>query len=148
MNASVSDYRINLFDQEMQGSAVPSFVKERTLLEEAKELKREFSCGKGKIVTSSPQMLRVIDIARRVANTDVSVLLLGESGVGKDIIAHFIHNESNRFGNPFVKVNCAALPEELLESETEALSQVLSRTRPVSSNRLIGERCSSMKLPK
>src|SRR3989442_5760627 len=117
MNASVSDYRLNLFDQEMRGTALPSFVKERTLLEEAKELKQEFSCGNGKIVTSSPQMLRVIEIARRVANTDASVLILGESGVGKDVIAHFIHHESNRFGNPFVKVNCAALPEELLESE-------------------------------
>ncbi len=69
------------------------------------------------IVTSSPEMLRIIGVARLVADTDVPVLILGESGVGKDVIAKFIHDQSNRFGNPFVRVNCAALPHDLLESE-------------------------------
>src|SRR5213078_1293545 len=62
-------------------------------------------------------MLRIIDIARQVAGTDVPVLILGESGVGKEVIASFIHEQSNRSEGPFVKVNCAALPHELLESE-------------------------------
>jgi two-component system response regulator AtoC len=69
------------------------------------------------LVTSNPRMLRIIDIARRVAQTDVPVLLLGESGVGKDVLAGFIHRQSDCAKGPFVKVNCAALPEELLESE-------------------------------
>jgi transcriptional regulator with PAS, ATPase and Fis domain len=62
-------------------------------------------------------MLRIIDIARHVAGTDVPVLILGESGVGKEVVASFIHEQSNRADGPFVKVNCAALPHELLESE-------------------------------
>jgi transcriptional regulator with PAS, ATPase and Fis domain len=62
-------------------------------------------------------MLRIIDISRHVASTDVPVLILGESGVGKEVIASFIHEQSNRSDGPFIKVNCAALPHELLESE-------------------------------
>src|SRR5215470_15269094 len=69
------------------------------------------------LVTSNPRMLRIIDIARRVAQADVPVLILGESGVGKDVLAGFIHRQSDCAGGPFVKVNCAALPGELLESE-------------------------------
>jgi two-component system, NtrC family, response regulator AtoC len=74
------------------------------------------NAGEG-FVTSNPRMLRIIDIARHVAQTDVPVLILGESGVGKDVLAGFIHQHSDRFDGPFVRVNCAALPNELLESE-------------------------------
>src|SRR5262249_10829934 len=72
--------------------------------------------GEG-FVTSNSRLLRIIDIARHVAQTDVPVLILGESGVGKDVLAGFIHRNSDRFAGPFVRVNCAALPNELLESE-------------------------------
>jgi len=72
--------------------------------------------GQG-LVTSNPQMLRILSVARHVAPTDVPVLILGESGVGKDVLASFIHRHSHCSGGPFVRVNCAALPDELLESE-------------------------------
>ena len=62
-------------------------------------------------------MHRVIDVARRVAQVDSTVLLTGESGVGKERVARFIHEESGRAGGPFVAINCGAVPESLLESE-------------------------------
>jgi DNA-binding NtrC family response regulator len=68
-------------------------------------------------ILESPAMERVLDVARRVAQVDSTVLLTGESGVGKERIARFIHDESGRAGGPFVAINCGAVPETLLESE-------------------------------
>jgi DNA-binding NtrC family response regulator len=69
------------------------------------------------IVGDSPQMRAVLDVARRVAPSGATVLLLGESGTGKEVIARAIHRWSRRGDQPFVVVNCVALSEELLESE-------------------------------
>jgi two-component system response regulator AtoC len=85
--------------------------------EEVETLNQENPYAGQGFVTSNPQMLRIIRIARHVAQTDVPVLILGESGVGKDVLASFIHRCSDRPDGPFVRVNCAALPDELLESE-------------------------------
>ena len=63
------------------------------------------------------KMDRIREVIDQVANTDVTVLIQGESGVGKEIVARFLHLSSLRKDKPFIKVNCAALPEELLESE-------------------------------
>lgn len=69
------------------------------------------------IVGSSPALESVLAEVERVAPTDSTVLVLGETGTGKDLIAHAIHNLSPRYGRPFVKLNCAAIPFDLLESE-------------------------------
>jgi DNA-binding NtrC family response regulator/predicted hydrocarbon binding protein len=69
------------------------------------------------LVAHSPAMRQVIDLARRVAQVDSTVLLTGESGVGKERIARLIHRESARAAGPFVAINCGAMPETLLESE-------------------------------
>ncbi|BAT40274.1 two-component system response regulator GlrR [Escherichia albertii] len=69
------------------------------------------------IVTRSPLMLRLLEQARLVAQSDVSVLINGQSGTGKEIFAQAIHNASPRNGKPFIAINCGALPEQLLESE-------------------------------
>ena len=73
--------------------------------------------GAKQIVGDSPALRAALDQARRVAPTNLPVFLRGESGVGKELFAHYIHDASPRAKNPFVKVNCAALPEPLLESE-------------------------------
>jgi DNA-binding NtrC family response regulator len=69
------------------------------------------------IITSNPQMEAMLALARRVAKTDATVLIQGETGTGKEILSQFIHRESVRHAGPFVAVNCAALPESLIESE-------------------------------
>ena len=69
------------------------------------------------IVTRSPQMLRLLEQAGMVAQSDVSVLIIGQSGTGKEIVAQAIHNASPRHEKPFIAINCGALPEQLLESE-------------------------------
>jgi DNA-binding NtrC family response regulator len=70
-----------------------------------------------KIVTQNREMMAMLDLAARVADSNMSVLIEGESGTGKELVAQFIHQRSARAQGPFVKVNCAALPENLLESE-------------------------------
>ncbi len=69
------------------------------------------------IVTRSPLMERLLEQAGMVAQSDVSVLINGQSGTGKEIVAQAIHNASPRRDKPFVAINCGALPEQLLESE-------------------------------
>lgn len=70
-----------------------------------------------KIVTRNEKMLKLLELAKKVAASDATVLIQGENGTGKELMARFIHENSSRRGGPFVAVNCAALPENLLESE-------------------------------
>jgi transcriptional regulator with GAF, ATPase, and Fis domain len=77
----------------------------------------EMTQENGLFIYASERMCRIKEIIDQVANTDVTVLIQGESGVGKEVVARSIHLNSFRREKPFVKVNCAALPQELLESE-------------------------------
>jgi two-component system, NtrC family, response regulator len=69
------------------------------------------------LITAAPEMLKVCQFVEKVAPTDVTVLLLGESGTGKELLARAVHDLSNRANAPFSAINCAAIPENLLESE-------------------------------
>lgn len=69
------------------------------------------------IITKNPKMLTVVNEAKRIAASDCTVLITGESGTGKELFAHSIHEASNRGKGPFVAINCAALPQDLVESE-------------------------------
>jgi two-component system, response regulator FlrC len=74
--------------------------------------------GRGrKLITNDAGMLRLLSQVRRVARSQASVLIQGESGTGKELIARFVHQVSDRAKGPFIAINCAALPENLLESE-------------------------------
>jgi len=102
-------------------------------------------------VALSDAMREVVRLAGRVAATDANVLVTGESGTGKDALALFIHGQSSRAASPFVKIDCATLPADLLEAELS----VMKRGRlpaPVKESRegwkrRIGERWCSMRSP-
>jgi two-component system response regulator FlrC len=80
-------------------------------------VQRALGTDSGKIICSSRSMKDVLVRAQQVAKSDVTVLVMGESGVGKELISRYIHENGDRRDMPFVAVNCAALPENLLESE-------------------------------
>ena len=86
------------------------------LVTENRALKRAESV-RYEMVGQSPALARVTETIRRAAPTNATVLLLGESGVGKELVARAIHRNSQRARERFVQVNCAAIPEELIESE-------------------------------
>jgi two-component system, NtrC family, response regulator len=71
----------------------------------------------GSIITAAPEMLKVARTIERVGSTNVSVMLLGASGTGKELLARAVHQQSGRGSGPFVAINCAAIPENLLEAE-------------------------------
>jgi len=79
--------------------------------------KDKFSAYSSSMVGEDPKLRRVFSILERVADTDCTVLVTGESGTGKELVARALHDASGRRGRPFVPVNCAAIPENLVESE-------------------------------
>lgn len=94
-------------------------VRHKQLEDELRRLKEapERAPGRHRIVGESPQIREVKNLAMRVAAADISVLITGESGTGKELIARTIHDQSPRRDGPFIPINCAAVPAQLLESE-------------------------------
>ena len=78
---------------------------------------KKSSNGKFTIITKNKEMIRLLELAKKVADSNASVFIQGESGTGKELFARYIHNYSSRKDKAFVAINCAALPETLLESE-------------------------------
>jgi DNA-binding NtrC family response regulator len=113
------DYIVKGFDIEALRRRVANILKLAELGAENHRLRRELVAeGQfGRMLGASPAMRRVFEMAERVAPTDATVLILGESGTGKDLLAQEIHHRSPRAGKPIIAVNCAALPENLIESE-------------------------------
>ena len=100
----------------------PKPVDMDTLLEEVKGLEAGHSqdssvIAQEEILTQDPEMIRILNMAKEAAKTDATILITGESGTGKELIANTVHKFSQRSGKPFVKVNCAAIMQTLLESE-------------------------------
>ncbi len=119
MKAGASDFLLKPFDLEHLTAVVNKALEIRSLREENRALKEELGRKYqwDNIVGRSPAMQQIFATIMRVAPTRATVLLAGESGVGKDLIARAIHFHSPRKDRPFVKINCTALPENLMESE-------------------------------
>ncbi|MGH9359766.1 MAG: sigma-54-dependent transcriptional regulator [Terriglobia bacterium] len=119
MKAGASDYILKPFSLEEIKLIVKKELDVRRLQEENRDLREALGQRYAfkNIVARSPKMQEVLALVERVAPGNSTVLLGGESGVGKDLIARAIHQHSRRASGPFVKINCAAIPENLLESE-------------------------------
>src|ERR671912_2477529 len=120
-----ADYVVKPGDPEGLGeialdSAIKQAIERTRLVSELTHLRRQLSDDQNHAFIGwgdSPAMRQVAHVIEQVADSDVTVLIRGESGVGKELVARAIHQRSTRKQKPFVKVNCAALPAELLESE-------------------------------
>jgi DNA-binding NtrC family response regulator len=119
LQLGAADYLVKGFELEELRTRVANLLKLATLEEENSALRRKLAVegNFGQMIGRSAAMRRAFEMADRVAQTDSTVLILGESGTGKDLMAQEIHARSLRNGRAYVAVNCAALPETLLESE-------------------------------
>jgi DNA-binding NtrC family response regulator len=119
MKAGAADFLLKPFSLDHLMAVIQKALELRALRDENRQLREEL--GKryefDNIVGRSPAMQEIFATIERVAPTRATVLLAGESGVGKDLIARAIHFHSPRRDRPFVKINCTALPENLMESE-------------------------------
>jgi two-component system response regulator AtoC len=117
MQLGASDYLNKPFEAEELEATLRDVFERRRLRQERERLLAEIGDPDASVVWQSPAMEAIRERIEHIADTDVTVLIQGESGVGKEVVARAIHDRSNRKTRPFVKVNCAALPADLLESE-------------------------------
>jgi len=111
------DYVTKPFKIDEVKIAIKKIEERKRIKSENLMLKKQLHCDFESFITNDPKVKRILHLAKKVANSDTTILILGESGVGKEVLAKAIRSESNRADKAFVSVNCGALPENLLESE-------------------------------
>jgi len=119
MKQGAADYVTKPFKVDEVKLVIEKTINRRRLIHENTSLKAQLQNENSfdNFIGNSDPVVRLKTMARRVASSDSTVLIRGESGTGKDLIARAMHNFSSRCGGPFVTINCAALPENLLETE-------------------------------
>jgi two-component system response regulator AtoC len=119
MRAGAYDFLTKPLDVELAGVTLERAVSNGALRREVAELRRAVAAsqGYGELIGASPAMRAVYEIVERAAPSEASVLISGESGTGKEVLARTLTAKSARASAPFIAVNCAAIPEALLESE-------------------------------
>lgn len=119
LQSGAADYVVKGFDIAELRARAANLLHVADLGVENERLRRELIADGqfGRMIGAAPALRRVFEMAERAAKTDATILILGESGTGKDLLAQEIHARSARAAKPFVAVNCAALPENLIESE-------------------------------
>ncbi|MCK4558820.1 MAG: sigma-54-dependent Fis family transcriptional regulator [Calditrichia bacterium] len=118
MRSGAFDYLIKPFEMEELSLRINRIIAQKELIAENLQLKEELKSQQVQnIVGKSSKMREVYRLINKVAESDATVLILGESGTGKELVAEAIHARSNRAKQSFIAVNCAAVPETLLESE-------------------------------
>lgn len=121
MRLGAFNYLIKPFSPDSIEAIIEKAKEHQALIEENTYLREEVNSGPMKTAMSavgeSPAMKKIFSDVERIAKSTANVMITGESGTGKEVIAHLIHTQSLRAGKPFIKVNCAAVPESLMESE-------------------------------
>lgn len=119
MKLGASDYITKPFQPEAIRLVSEKLIEKRRLLDEVRELRQKVheEHNLENILSKSPKMLKVFDLIRSLAETDSGVMITGETGTGKELVARAIHNLSRRKAKPFIAINCGAFPDTLLESE-------------------------------
>jgi len=118
VKAGACDFVTKPFKIEVLMLAIERALRERQMRREIVRLRTALPTeSPGDLVARSPAMRKVLDVARRAARSDATLLLTGETGTGKSCLARFIHDTSVRRDSPFIQLNCAALPTSLIESE-------------------------------
>ena len=119
MKDGAYDFLTKPFRREQLIKLIDKALERRDLIEQNRALKKQLEDlrAKGQMIGASPIWRRMMTLVEQVADSSATILIQGESGTGKELVARTIHERSARRNGPFVAVNCAALPETLLESE-------------------------------
>ena len=153
MQAGASDFIVNPVESELVEKAFEKAVRDILKHQAGGPSRRSHSKS---IITVDKALRGVLEIARKVAPSTATILVTGESGTGKELLASFIHANSGRQGEPYVAINCAALPEQLAESElfghekgafTGAISRKIGKFESAGKGTLVLDEITEMALP-
>ncbi|MGD8703432.1 MAG: sigma-54 dependent transcriptional regulator [Desulfosarcina sp.] len=153
MRAGAADFIINPRDNELIEQIFSKAVRDTCTRATAAD---NSHASADTVITRDPALLRLLDMAKKVAPSTATVLITGESGTGKELLSAFIHANSRRSGEPYLAVNCAALPEQLAESElfghekgafTGAISRKIGKFESAGKGTLVLDEVTEMALP-